>query len=229
MIDRRGGRWQDAMREYETALRLRERGGDLNGVAICHNNMAEVHRTRGELTQAIAAFQRAIEVWEGLGSTPFVAVALIGRGATRVQLGELAQGRADLCDAEVRLADVGSTLFLPDLHRELAVAALAAGELDEAERAVGRSLQYARRAGATDQIAMTQRAQAQVELARGNLAHARALLRASRRTLRAVGDVGELARTEAVLQTLGPSRRRRLPRPARQDARERSTGGPGRP
>ena len=129
-------------------------------------------------------------------------MALIGRGAAHVELGELAPGRADLLEAEARLAGAGSTLYLPDLYRELAGAELAAGNVQAADEAVARSLQYAQAAAAIDQIAMTQRTQAQVELARGNVGRAHELLTASLQALREIGDIGESARTESVLQTL---------------------------
>jgi hypothetical protein len=42
----------------------------------------------------------------------------------------------------------------------------------------------------------------EIALARGNLAEARGLLEASRRTLAEVGEAGELARTNAVLKRI---------------------------
>ncbi|HEY3061223.1 MAG TPA: tetratricopeptide repeat protein [Chloroflexota bacterium] len=202
IIHRRTGQWQRAMAEYEVALKLRERAGDLRGVVICHNNIAEVHRTLGDAEQAIPAYTRAFEMSQSFGSALLSGVALVGLGASRIELGDITQGRANLLDAEGRFAGLGSTLYLPDLYRYLAAAEVADGNLEAAQEAVVRSLSYAQAAGAHDQIAMTQRVEAQVAAARGDLVRARELLDASRRTLREVGDVGELARTEAVLDTL---------------------------
>jgi tetratricopeptide (TPR) repeat protein len=171
-------------------------------VVICHNNIAEVHRTLGDAEQAIPAYTRAFEMSQSFGSALLSGVALVGLGASRIELGDITQGRANLLDAEGRFAGLGSTLYLPDLYRYLAAAEVADGNLEAAQEAVVRSLSYAQAAGAHDQIAMTQRVEAQVAAARGDLVRARELLDASRRTLREVGDVGELARTEAVLDTL---------------------------
>jgi tetratricopeptide (TPR) repeat protein len=202
IIHRRSGRWDEALAEYEAALVLRERIGHLLGIGTCHNNIAEVHRTRGEPAQAIPAYQRAIETWGSIGHALFVGLALVGLGAARTESGEWAQGRADLLDAEARFAAIGSTIYLPDLYRYLASAELAAGDLEAAEQATARSLDYARAGTARHQEAATLRVMAEIKLARNEPEAATALLRISRETLMRVGDTQELARTEAVLKRI---------------------------
>ncbi|MDQ3097303.1 MAG: hypothetical protein M3Q61_03950, partial [Chloroflexota bacterium] len=64
-------------------------------------------------------------------------------------------------------------------------------------------LDLARQAGARQTEAQLQRIQGEIELRRGDRAAARALLEESARTLRELGEVAELRRTEAVLATLG--------------------------
>jgi hypothetical protein len=93
-------------------------------------------------------------------------------------------------------------MHLPDIHRSLAAAELAAGNLDAAAEAAERSLGFARAASAPHKEAMTQRVMAQIALARGQLSEARRLLEASRQTLADVGEAAELARTEALLRDL---------------------------
>jgi tetratricopeptide (TPR) repeat protein len=202
ILYKRATRWDDALAEYHTALVLRERIGHLRGIGICFNNIAEVHRTRGDPAQAIPAYLRAIETWDAIGNASGVAVALVGLAAARTESGDVVQGRADLLDAEARFARLGSTIYLPDLYRYLASAELAAGDIDAAEQAATRSLEYARAGTARHQEAATLRVLAEIALARGEPDAARALLEISRETLTQLGDTLELARTEAVLREL---------------------------
>jgi tetratricopeptide (TPR) repeat protein len=202
IIHRRSGRWDEALAEYQAALTLRERMGHVLGIGTCYNNIAEVHRTRGDLQQAIPAYQRAIQTYASIGHALYTGLALVGLGAARVETGDIAQGRADLLDAEARFDAIGSTIYLPDLYRYLATAELADGDLEAAERAAGRSLDYARAGTARHQEAATLRVMGEIALARGETDAARALLEVSRETLLKVGDTLELARTEAVLRVL---------------------------
>jgi tetratricopeptide (TPR) repeat protein len=202
MIYRRAARWDEALAEYEMSLKLRERMGNLWGIGTCYNNMAEVHRTRGELDLAIVGYQQAIDTFSGIGEAAGVATVMIGLGAARVEAGNVAQGRLELLDAARRFAALGSTFYLPDLYRYLASAELAAGDLDAAEGAAQRSLEYARTGTARNQEAATLRVMGEIALARGEPHAARALLLISRETLAALGDTPELARTEAALERL---------------------------
>jgi adenylate cyclase len=202
IIHRRSGRWDEALAEYQAALSLRERMGHVLGIGTCYNNIAEVHRTRGDPQQAIPAYQRAIQTYASIGHALYTGLALVGLGAARVETGDIGQGRADLLDAEARFEAIGSTIYLPDLYRYLASAELADGDVEAAERAAARSLDYARAGTARHQEAATLRVMGEIALARGETDAARALLDVSRETLIKVGDTLELARTEAVLRVL---------------------------
>src|SRR6266536_1926051 len=177
--------------------RRRYRIGDLNGLGTCHNNIAEVHRSRGDPAAAIQAYLQAQDEWSATGNAVMVGVALTGLGAARIELGDSAQGRADLLDAERRFEAAGSTLYLAEMYRYLAISRLAEGDPQAAAQDVERSLEYALGAGARNQLATTQRVQAQIALAAGQIGRARELLEESRQTLRDIGDIAELARTEA--------------------------------
>jgi len=174
--------------------------GHVLGIGTCYNNIAEVHRTRGDPQQAIPAYQRAIQTYASIGHALYTGLALVGLGAARVETGDVAQGRADLLDAEARFEAIGSTIYLPDLYRYLATAELADGDMEAAARAAARSLDYARAGTARHQEAATLRVMGEIALARGETDAARALLEVSRETLVKVGDTLELARTEAVLR-----------------------------
>src|SRR5438105_1004325 len=120
----------------------------------------------------------------------------------RVEAGQLEQGRADLLQAADRFAILGRSTHLPDIHRFLAAAELAAGNLEAAAEAAERFLVFARAAEAPRKEAMTQRVLAQIAIRRGEIAEARRLLEASRGTLAEVGEAAELARTEELLREL---------------------------
>jgi len=202
MAYRRMGLWDEALAQYHASLALRERMGNTWGVATCHNNIGEVNRSRGELGQALESFQRAMAIFESIGAATEAAITLIGVGAARVERGDVDQGRANLQGALARLSELGSTGYLPDVYRYLASAELMDNNLDAAEEAAQRSLEHARIGSARHQEAATLRVMAEIALARGEPAEARALLEVSRETLRKLGDTLELARTEAVLQRM---------------------------
>jgi tetratricopeptide (TPR) repeat protein len=196
------GQFDECLAELNAAKPLFERIGDLRSIGVVHNNIGELHRSRGEFSRAIAAYQQAVAISAQVGYASGVANALTGLGMARVEAGQLEQGRADLIEAESRFAALGRSMHLPDIHRSLASAELAAGNLEAAAQAAERSLEFARAANAPRKEAMTRRVLAQVELRRGDVAKARNLLELSRRTLSEIGEAVELARTEALLREL---------------------------
>ena len=173
------------------------------GVATVHNNIGEVHRSRGEYGEALAAFQRAFDIFESIGAANEAAITLVGVGAARVDEGDVDLGQTDLLGALERFSRLGSTGYLPELYRYLALAALQRGELADAEDAAQKSLEHAREGTARHQEAATLRVLGEIALANGEPDAARALLEVSRETLTRLGDTFELARTEAVLERLG--------------------------
>jgi len=197
------GRWEDCLAELNASLTLFERIGDQWHIAIVHNNLGELYRESGDLQRSIASFERALAICKEVGYAAGVANALAGLGSARVESGAIEQGRADLMDAAERFTSLGRSMYMPHIHRFLASAELAAGNLDAALEHATRSVAFARENDARHEEAMTQRVLAEIALARNDPATARQLLEASRRTLADVGEAAELARTEAVLRRLG--------------------------
>jgi tetratricopeptide (TPR) repeat protein len=198
----RMGRWDDALGEFAASLTLRERMGNPWGVATCHNNIGEVHRVRGDAEAAVLSFGRALEIWSSIGYASGVALALIGLGAAEVDAGRAAEGRGHLRDAERRFTGLGSTSYLPDVYRYLAMADLADGDLVTAWANAQRSLSLARAANGRQQAAIAQRVLGELSLARGDRDGAQAFLAESCRELSELGDVAELARSQAVARRL---------------------------
>jgi len=203
VVYRRMARWDDALRELASSLQLRERMGDPWGIGTIHNNVGEVYRTRGDLAAAVAAYERAIEVWRPIGYSAGVALALTGLGAAIAESGDAQRGRDVLREAETRWTRLGSTTYLPDLYRFIASAELALGDLEAATRAAERSLDLARGTTARHQEAMTNRVQGEIAAARGDRRSARELLERSRAALRELDEPAELERTEAAIAQLG--------------------------
>ncbi|HEY3057617.1 MAG TPA: tetratricopeptide repeat protein, partial [Chloroflexota bacterium] len=197
---RRLTRWDDALSEYDACLALFERIGNPRGVALTHNNIGEVHRSRGDLCRAIASYERAQASFQNIGAATEAAVALIGLGAARVELGHTLQGHLDLLDAAARLEALGDNAYLADAYRYLASAELSAGDLVAAEQNGRRSLALARANTARHQQAATLRVLGEIAIAGGASQSARALLEESRELLQQLGDTPELAKTEAVLE-----------------------------
>jgi class 3 adenylate cyclase/tetratricopeptide (TPR) repeat protein len=198
----RMGRWDECLAELGSASALFERIGDLRSIGVVRNNIGQVHRGRAEYDQAITAYEQAAQILSDIGYAAGAANALMGLGMARVEAGQLTQGRADLLEAEARFVALGRSMYLAEIHRSLAEAELAAGNMDAAAQAAQRSLDLARAANAPHEEAMTQRVLGQLALATGDRTEARRLLEASRHTLAEVGEAAELARTQAVLREL---------------------------
>jgi adenylate cyclase len=200
---RRVGHWDEALRHLEASLALRTLMGDPWGIGMAHNNIAEVHRSRGDVAAALAAYERALERWRPIGNTDGVALALTGLGAAKVDAGDPAGALAALQQAEELWRGLGSTTYLPELFRFVASAKLAVGELDAAEEAAARSLEFAKAANARHHEAASQRVRGEIAAARGDDALARQLLGEARRTLAELDEPVELARAELALKRLG--------------------------
>jgi len=202
MLHFRMARWDDAIAEFAAALALEDRIGDPWAAAMCQNNIGEVHLSRGDFGEAIAWKDRAYDVFTSIGSESEAILALMGLGNARVLSGDLARGRADLAAAERRMSALGQARYLPDLHRHIAYAELMAGDLEAAQVAAERAMQYSRAAAARLQEAISLRVLGEVALARGDPGAARSAVDTSRRMLVELGDLGELLRTNAVLARL---------------------------
>jgi adenylate cyclase len=198
---RRTGRYEEALAEHRRSLALRERIGHRWHMSTSHNNIGEVFRSMGRPAEAIPEFERALETWDAVRGRAGAGLARMNLGMARVEAGDVPRGREDLRAA---LAQLEGTKFLPSAHRDLASAELAAGDLAAATLHAERALAMARAAGARQVEAQAERVLAQIALARGDKTAARALLERSKRTLIELGEAADLARTDAVLATVGP-------------------------
>jgi len=199
---RRLARFDDALAEHRSALALAERMGNPWLAAGCHSNIGEVEKTRGRLAAAIASKRRALEMWTSIGARSEAATALMEIGFARVRSGDVVGGRADLLEAETRLAATGNKRYHAELYRGLAYAELEMGDLAAAERAAERSLEHAQTGKMRQEEAITRRTLGEIALARGDTIRARGLLETSRDRLLELGEVAELGFTEEALRRI---------------------------
>jgi class 3 adenylate cyclase/tetratricopeptide (TPR) repeat protein len=193
---RRLGRFDAALEEHRASLAIRERIGHRWGVGTSHNNIGEVLRSMGRPREAIPELERALDTWTGIGATAGVGLARANLGAARVEAGDLTRGMIDLRAA---LPQLQGTKFLAGANRELALAELAAGNVEAASRHANEALSMARAMHARHAEAQAQRILAEIALAQGESHRARGLLAASRTIFEELGEQTELARTDAVL------------------------------
>lgn len=196
------GNWDECLSELTAAGALFERIGDQWHLGMVHNNIGQLHRGRGQYSDAIAAYQRSIAISTEVGYSAGVANGLMGLGTSRLESGDFQRGREDLLEAQRRFAALGQSMYLPEIHRSLAVAELQAGNVGAAASEAERSLELARAGNAPRREAMAQRVLAQVAIARGQIANARALLEASHQIFSELGEAAELTRTETLLREL---------------------------
>ena len=196
---RRLARYDEALAEHRAALALAERMGNRWLAAGCYNNIGEVEKTRGDLDAAIASKQRALDMWTAVGAKSEAGAALMNIGFARVLSGQILEGRADLVEAESQLSAAGNKRYHAELWRGIAHAELGLSDLHAAESAAARSLDYAQAGKMRQEEAITQRTLGEIALARGDIAGARSLLETSRDRLAELGEVAELALTEARL------------------------------
>lgn len=199
---RRTARYEEALTEHRRTLALRERIGHRWGVGTSHNNIGEVFRSMGRPADAIVELERALETWTSIRAHAAAGLARMNLGAARVEAGDVARGREDL---RLAITELDGTKFLPGAHRDLALAELAAGDLDAASRHAEQALSLARAAVARQTEAQVERVLAQIALARGEADRARELLERSRHTFAELGEAAELARTDAI-RASAPSR-----------------------
>jgi class 3 adenylate cyclase/tetratricopeptide (TPR) repeat protein len=196
------GRWEDCLAEFSASLQQFERIGDQWHIGVVYNNMGELYRERRDFSLSIDAFERALSISKEVGYASGIANALTGLGSARVESGAVEEGRSNLLEAAERFRVLGRSMYMPHIHRFLASAELAAGNLDLAAQHATQSLEYARAASARHEEAMTERVLAEIAFSRGDRDQARRLLEASRQTLAEVGEAAELERADELLRQL---------------------------
>ena len=200
MLERQRGRHASALRAYESALAIRERIGDQLGQVHSHNNVGQIHYLRGDLGPAAESFAAALVIARSIGYTLGVGASLIGLGASEVEQGNLAPGRANLLEGVAEIERSGSLPNLVDALCDLSHA-YAIERSSEARSAAERALSIARDLGLPERIGIALQALGRARLATDDLPGAVAVLEESRRILEPIAEP-----QRAVLRDLGVAR-----------------------
>lgn len=186
-ILQRRGEWEQAFVAAHRALECAQRSGKASVVGAAHYQQAELHRTRGSLERAEAAYQAASR--EGLQPLP-------GLAALRLHQGDVTAAHALLRRA---LAET------PAAHRRARLlptwidVLLRRGDVGGAEDAAAELTDIARRFGSDTLEATAARARGAVALARGAPEDGVAPLRIAADLWESSGVPHETARTRVLL------------------------------
>ena len=130
------GDWGRAAEYYRRARHVFNQTGDIYTLAFVENNLGGIALNQGRLDDALADYQRSLQILEQIGGSPYVLGALhMNLGATFVRRGELDQARTHLELSQVFYAQADARDFLPELHRHFAAAAFGAADYAQAEDA----------------------------------------------------------------------------------------------
>lgn len=159
------GAWQDALEESTRAVERFLQGRNERSAGLAAYRIAELHRLRGELDEAEAAYREASR----LGCEPQPGLALL----------RVAQGRPDVAIAAIRraVAEHGEPLKRASLLPAHVEIALAVGEIEEARRACAELRELAGRYESGMLGAMAAHARGAVELSAGEPREALGALR----------------------------------------------------
>ncbi|HEX2362916.1 MAG TPA: LuxR C-terminal-related transcriptional regulator [Jiangellaceae bacterium] len=181
------GAWPDSLAEAERALVLLTRPGDQWLAGLAWYRQAELHRQRGELDEAEAAYRQASQS----GHEPLPGLALL----------RLAQGKTDAAIATIRrvLDEASSQAQRPWLLSACAEIGLAAQDVKAARAAADELAEFAAGRDAPWLEAMSAHATGAVLLAEGDARAALATLRRAWTIWQAVDAPYEGARVRALM------------------------------
>jgi tetratricopeptide (TPR) repeat protein len=146
------GDYDEAARQYQRALDIRERLGDEAGMATTYHYLGILAHDRSDYGEAARQYQRALDIFERLGDQAAMAncygeLAILAR--KRSDYGEAARQYQRALDIFERLGD---QVGMATAYHDLGILAYARGDYDEAARESQRGLDIRERLG--DQVGM---------------------------------------------------------------------------
>jgi tetratricopeptide (TPR) repeat protein len=197
------GRWQQAAENYGRAREAFDLLGDIYNRSFVENNLGGIALNQGRLDEALDYYHSALEALARIGGSEYVLGALHNNlGATYLRRGEIEAGRDHLYTGLHYFERTQSRDFLPELHRHLAEAALAAGEYAEAETQAQHALTLARELTMRNEEGNAQRLLGQVRAAQQQWPEAEQRLNDSLYALEEARDTYEAARSRLALAQL---------------------------
>lgn len=194
------GRWQQADDNYRRARAAFDLLGDVYNRAFVDNNLGGIALNQGRLDEALTAYQDALAALERIGGSEYVLGVLHNNlGATFIRRGEIEAAREHLRASQAHFEQTHSRDFLPELQRHLAEAALASGDLIDAEHQAQQALQLADELTMRSEAGNALRVLGEISSAQRRWAEAEQQLRASLAILDSTDDAYEAARTRLAL------------------------------
>ena len=114
------------------SITARERCGDRRGLAICLNNIAQAHTSRGDYAAAQERITAALETFEAIGDSKGVIIAGCNLGESLTILGQFDAAR-DILDSTIQKAEAaGFTLAVQTAKLNLGTLETQYGDYDKA-------------------------------------------------------------------------------------------------
>ena len=127
------GEWQKAVDVVQRSLDIRERLGDVLGVARSSNNLGILQRDNGDWQGALRTYQRCLEAMRTIGDTEGEAMALTNVGGVYVDLGEWEMAETSLRRSYEIAQKIANPYERAQANMNLGRLFLMKGELDRAE------------------------------------------------------------------------------------------------
>jgi len=163
------GKFDEAASYLDQARALHTELGDEGGIAAVENELGLLAEERGDYPQALAAFRRALTLWQQLGHKPGMAQALNDIGFAHYQLGNYDDAQAYLLQSANAYAELGDDTGRIRTQQNLGLLATARGQWSEARKQLEASLAAAEQQQMFEEVAVSRRNLAELDLLQGHI------------------------------------------------------------
>lgn len=138
------GRWTEADEYYRQAAQIFSQLGNVYNRLLVDNNIGGIALNQGRLDDALFYYRRALRALEQIGGSLWVMGALhLNLGATHIRRAELPVAFDHLYTSRDLFERAQVRDLMPEMHRRLAEANLAQGDLAQARQEIDQSLAVA--------------------------------------------------------------------------------------
>lgn len=143
------GETDHALQHHQKQSTIAEAIGDKRGMGVACNNLGRIHAGRpGHEAEALASFQRALEIFEEIGDQVSTCAALGNLAIIHMNQGDPGQAEKEFLRTEELLTALGNKELLVTTYNYLTLVQLAKkGPVEEAKRRAERSLAFAESIG----------------------------------------------------------------------------------
>lgn len=187
------GEWDEAVKDYESALDADRRGGGLVTTAIYLNNIGEIRSDQGRFDEAEALLFDAYEIWNGGGWRHGAGWALSNLGRAASRAGRFEEAQVRLAGACRIFTEIGADSLLLETEARNLERLVLQGEHAEALEVWAELSPRADKVGVVSVINLVQRLEAYARCQAGDLERGWALLEANVATCQERGAEYEAA------------------------------------